>query len=130
MAFNANDPLGWDFSCVDDVDQDLAPVSGRLCVAQAVARRWITNRGELFYDPEYGAGLRNYISGNTQNIGTLAGRLEDEARKDERVDDCKCSVDVVGETLTVRGVLVAASGPFALVLSLSQTTLTLETLDA
>lgn len=129
MPFDPNDPLGTDLSGVDDVDPNLTPVSGRLMLAQAIARRWITDPGELFYAPDYGAGLRRYLSGATDNVGALPALLENEARKDERVDDCKVAVSLVDETLTVIGRIEDAQGPFSLTLSLSTTALTLELLD-
>ena len=131
MPFDLNDPLGTDFGGVDDIDNNLTPVSGRLCLAQAIARRWITDPGELFYAPDYGAGLLRYVSGSTDNVSTLPARLENEARKDERVEDCKVSVDLVNETLRVDGRIIDAVGPFNLVLILSASApLTLEVLDA
>lgn len=126
MAFDPNDPLGTDISCVDDVDPNLTPVSGRLALAQAVARRWITDPGDLFYAPDYGAGLRRYLSGATDNVGTLAARLEAEARKDERVEACKVDVTVVGERIDIAGRLEDAEGPFEFTFALTSTTTVLE----
>jgi len=74
-------------------------------------------------------GLRRYLSGATDNVGALPALLENEARKDERVDDCKVAVSLVDETLTVIGRIEDAQGPFSLTLSLSTTALTLELLD-
>jgi hypothetical protein len=130
MPFDQNDPLGTDFWGVEDIDNNLTPVSGRLGLAQAVARRWLTDPGTLFYAPEYGYGLRRHLNAALEDTGSVASGLAAEAKKDERVEDCKVDVTFLEEALTINGRLVAATGPFDLVLSLSKTTLTLEVLDS
>ncbi len=130
--FDQDDPLGTDFSGVDDIDNNLTMVSGRKMLAQAIVRRWITDPGGLFYDPEYGAGLLNYLSDIVDDVGSIAALLSAEARKDERVEDCQVSVvwDAATETLSVDGRIETAVGPFSLTLKLSEDNpLTLEVLD-
>lgn len=129
MAFDPNDPLGTDIGGVTDIDANLTMVSGKRCVAEAVARRWIEEPGGLWYDQDYGAGLMRYLNGSDRDIGTLPSRLEIEARKDERVDDCQVSVDLVGDVLSVSGRLYVATGPFEFVFALSATSSVLEVFD-
>jgi hypothetical protein len=128
--YDPNDPLGTDFFGVEDMDNNLTPVSGRLMLAQAVARRWLTEPGELFYAPNYGYGIRRHLNAALEDTGSIASGLAAEAKKDERVDECSVDVTFLDEVLTINGRLVAATGPFDLVLSLSTTTLTLEVLDS
>jgi len=126
MAYDPRDPLGTTLSCVDDVDQNLTYVSGRLALAQAVARRWITDPGELFYAPDYGAGLRRLLSGSVGSAGSIAARLEAEARKDERVEACKVDVQIEGEEIRIVGQLNDAQGSFTFTFQLTSTSTVLD----
>jgi hypothetical protein len=58
-------------------------------VGQAVVRRYITPRGGLIDDANYGFDLRGYVNhGTTQEtITQLSGQIRAEAVKDERVSD-------------------------------------------
>lgn len=112
--------FGSDFSGVLDVDNVLSTVSGRLGVAQAVARRWLTPQGGLFYDDTYGGGILELLNAANPDISTLAQRLEQQALLDERVEDCTVSVEFVDQTLTIDGQLVDADGPFTLTLTVSE----------
>lgn len=117
--------LGDDFSCVFDIDWNLTEVSGRLAVAQAVARRWITFPGTLFYDPTYGFGLELYLNEPAENLGGLSTALENEALKDERVAACSCVVTADQGELSVRATLEDDDGPFTLVVTLPNVTVQL-----
>ena len=112
-----NDALGSDFAGVTDLDFSLSDVSGRRALAEAVARRWLTPRGSLIYDPDYGQGLLEYTHVSTDGVDGLRAALESEALKDERVEDVAVDVTLVNEVLTIRGRLVDAEGPFDLTVS-------------
>lgn len=89
---------GSDISCVDDIDPDLSTVSGSTALLQAVARRWDTPPvpfgGGLFYDPDYGYGIRRHINAVARPEQIEAG-LEAEALKDERVRACPLRVELL-----------------------------------
>lgn len=87
---------GLDISCVDDIDPSLSLVSGSEGLMQAVARRWMTRAGELFYDPDYGTDIHDWI-GTMVVAGRIEARLEAEALKDERVRSCSVAVEFVPE---------------------------------
>lgn len=114
--------LGTDISCIVDLDANLTVVSGRLALAQAVARRWLTVPGSLWYAPTYGAGLLTALSGSVQSVDEWSRRLESEALKDERLLECTAAVAFANEQLSVRGRLVDADGPFSLTLDVSNLT--------
>lgn len=120
--------LGSDIGCITGVDWSLTTVSGRKALAQAIARRWITEPGDLVYDEDYGYGIFSFISGAVQSPGVIAAGLRAEALKDERVEDCQVTVSFVGDALSISGKLTDAAGPFDLTLSLSTTTLTIQML--
>ena len=126
MPYDPRDPLGTTISCVDDVDRNLTYVSGRRALAEAVARRWITDPGELFYAPDYDAGLRRLLSAQATGTGAIAARLEAEARKDERVEACKVDVTAVGERIEIIGQLNDAQGPFTFTFTLTAETTVLD----
>lgn len=105
---------GSDFSCVIDIDAGLSVVSGSLCVAQAVARRWLCPSGGLWYDRRYGYGIQRFLAMTDPPVQQIASGLASEARKDERVEDCSAEVTFTpaDNTLTIDAVLVTAAGPF------------------
>ncbi len=115
--------LGSDFSCLFDSPPDMAEVTGRTCLIQAVARRIITPRGTLIDDPNYGFDLTQYVNDDIDGADLI--RIQDGVRaeclKDERVSDAEVTL-----TFTAAGVLICkiiledGDGPFTLVLSVSQ----------
>jgi len=94
MAIDFENPLGVDFACVDDLDANLSLVEGRTALAQSTARRIITPRGGLYYDPNYGTDIRGRL--HRPFPAALTARLvEQEALKDERVENAGASVEFV-----------------------------------
>ena len=118
--------FGSDCSTFPDLDGAYAVRTGPHIVAEAVARRYITPRGGLFYDLNYGHDLRQYL--NAVLTPGLAGRIssqcEAEAGKDERVLGAQVTVtQPTGQqlvTLGVHTVLTISSGPFAFVMTVGQ----------
>jgi len=113
------DLLGSDLACVFDVDPRLGEVKGRRMLAEAIARRWLTPEGGLFYDPTYGAGLIGALHGSVDDLDRLARRLEDQALQDERVQRIDVRVVLDGDALEVAGRIQDAAGPFRLTLDVS-----------
>ncbi len=120
--------LGTDLSCVTDIDDAGTVVSGRTLLAQAVLRRWSTDRGTLIGYPNYGFDLTQYINADMgdRDIASLQSGASAEALKDERVLSCDvaASFDRDG-VLTVVGSLVDSDGPFELTAAISDVTITL-----
>ena len=126
------DALGeFDLWCTDDCMSDFRTVSGRTALAQALYRRWTTDRGTLIDDPNYGTNLTDAINDDVgpSGIGEIVAAAGAEARKDERVRD------IVGEGVLVEGVLTLtftvtdADGPFALTVSVSDVTVEILTVQ-
>ncbi len=101
--------LGDDVGGVLDLDPTMAIVSGKQCLLEAIARRWLDLAGSLFYDRDYGAGIEAYLSAATLSAHDISNTLESEALKDERVQDCKVVVTAAGETLTIKGQITDSS---------------------
>lgn len=117
--------LGTDLSCVTDCTPDFAEVTGRTCLAQAVARRYITPRGRLIDDANYGYDLTQFVNDDMSpsDIARVQANAKAEAEKDERVFSASVSVALSrGGIMMVTVVLVDAQGPFTLVLAVSAVT--------
>lgn len=81
---------GSDLRCDSDMREDAAEVDGfsRLALAEALVRRLDCPRGALPGDADYGIDLRSYCNRGTTaaEIRALAGQINGELRKDDRVD--------------------------------------------
>lgn len=77
---------------------DLGPVwgtaTGLVNLGLALARRLMTPRGTLPYDPNYGTDVRAYLNKRVTTVGVsaLQGDISSECQKDERVQTCDGSV--------------------------------------
>lgn len=116
------------WNCISDLVIPSNQVTGFTVVAQAIARRWQTPRGALIDDPDYGFDLSDFVNDDLDKA-TLAGiahSAANEAEKDERVLTCEVTVTfITGGLLNVIGKVVTTQGPFALVVSVSQVTVSL-----
>jgi phage baseplate assembly protein W len=109
--------LGVDLDCLTDITPGLALAAGTDNLMKALARRLITPRGGLFYDPDYGLDLREYLHAGVTaaQIATLSGSVEAEVEKDPRVQSADASVSFVGATMMVRVVVNPIAGPHRLI---------------
>jgi hypothetical protein len=119
--------LGTDISGVMDVSPSLAESSGRRALIEAVARRLITPRGSLWYDPAYGFDLRQFLSGLTVNASQISSGVTEQAEQDERVSAAQASVTFSGNRLIVKLAILDSSGPFSFTLAVSKVTVELLT---
>jgi hypothetical protein len=119
--------LGEDFAGVSDIDANWSLVSGRLALAQAVACRVLEEPGGLFYDEDYGGGLRRLLGAS--GVSVTGNGLEEEIKKDERVEsaDVALSFNEGTRELSVSITIDEGDGPFAFVVDANQ--LTIELLD-
>jgi len=110
---------GW--SCVTGLTFPSRMVTGNRIVGEAVARRWLIDRGTLIDDPNYGYNLLQFVNGelDTRALNDIAQNASTEAEKDERVLSCAVSCIFDGTTLTVSGIVRTQAGPFTLVLSVA-----------
>lgn len=119
---------GTDISCVSDVDAAAVEVSGRLCLAQAIARRLTTPRGRLLDDPNYGYDLTQFVNDDLApaDLAKIRAFAEAECLKDERVRGVTITLTLAATgVLVVTVALVDGDGPFTLVLSVTSVTATL-----
>ena len=102
--------------------------TGFRVVAEAIVRRWQTPRGGLVDDPNYGFDLSDFVSDDLgkSDLARIAKSAAAEALKDERVLACDVTVQyLVGGMLAVSGKVQTALGPFQLVVSVGQVTISL-----
>ena len=107
-----------------DLDPYFRKITGPMVVVYAVARRFVTRRGSLWWAPDAGFDLRGRLMDGVraQDIERLAGLIATEAERDERVLNADVTVvfDASTEALTVTMNLTLADGVFPLVLHVSK----------
>jgi phage baseplate assembly protein W len=118
---------GTAWSCVDDLSMPSVTVKGNRIVAEAVARRLITRRGQLVDDPNYGFALTDYLEAdlNAADLARIQTGVQAECLKDERVSGATATVTFAGSLLVVTIVFTTSTGPFTLVLSVNDVSATL-----
>lgn len=113
--------FGVDISALPDLDFRLK--SGLPNLAEAIARRYITPRGALWYAPGYGLDLRRYLNEamTPELLEEMRILVEQEAEKDPRVLLAEARVALEpGHRVRVALRLETDEGPFDLVLSVDR----------
>lgn len=104
-------------------------VTGRLCLAQALARMLITDQGTLppvspddTISPVYGYNVIDMIFGRVKpaDLSEMAGNIITQWRLDDRVFDARVRLVYDGGVLLVYGTIVDGQGPFPLTLSVNE----------
>jgi hypothetical protein len=113
--------FGRDLSCVTDLTPDCREVTGFRVLGEAIARRLLTPRGRLIYDPNYGYDLSQFLNADLGpgDTAKITANIQAECLKDERVLQAQASVVLQGSVLSVTATIATAAGPFTLVLSVS-----------
>src|SRR5262249_23081946 len=96
---------GRDLVCTTDVTDTLEEVDPESAeaVAQAIFRRYLTPRGSLIEDPDYGldfTGISNQGLAYDE-LRELADQAQAEAKKDDRVDHAEVTLDYDDPTSTL-----------------------------
>lgn len=135
-TLTVTDPYGTDVSTFPDLDPSFKALAGQRAVAEAVARRWITPLGTLVYDADYGEDVRALLNAeiDSPRLQALRAALVGQALADERVVaatvDLTTSGPTASKTLTLRGRITTATGPFSLVLTIDALNANLQILRA
>lgn len=93
---------GVDIDCLFGHGMGWPVVSGPKNVANAIGRRLITPRGGLFYDPDYGFDVREYlgVALTRGKLAELIAGVEAEAMQDARVQAVVASAQATGSPST------------------------------
>ena len=99
-------------------------VGGKRAVGEAIARRLTCPRGQNAGDPDYGYDVSQFVEADlTQtDLSLMQSNIDRECEKDERVLSAASTVTLAGGVLIISVVLTLATGPFTLVLSVSDVT--------
>lgn len=121
MAFS----LGLTLSCDGDLTPGLRTVEGRPVLMEALRNRLSTSRGGLWYAPNYGNNLCDFVNGAFTPYA-IEQAAETECLKDERVESVSASavqVDSKRVELTLR--ITDGQGPFEMVLVVTELTVSM-----
>jgi phage baseplate assembly protein W len=135
-VLRVTDPYGLDVSTFPGLDVAFKAITGQRAIAEAVARRWVTPRGSLVYDPDYGEDVRGLLNARIDGprLRALEAALTAQALADERISGAVVQLAVTGSGPTVAlrasASLASSAGPFRLVLTVTQLALDLEVLRA
>jgi hypothetical protein len=97
---------GTDLSCVTDLAFDYSEVDpfGTQGIAEALLRRYITPRGGLLDDPDYGLDVRAFLNQGATPLQLQAypSQMRGEAKKDDRVVDADITVVYTAQSNTLQ----------------------------
>jgi hypothetical protein len=120
--------FGTTLSCIFDLDSMGATVSGLTALSQALVRRITTPRGRLLTDPNYGYDVTGELNDDvtTAQAGSIGSNMDQEFMKDQRVLSSSTIATLNPDgTLDTTTSIATALGPFSLVLSISQVTVSI-----
>lgn len=117
-------PLGSDIGGSSTLDYALTVNTGRRSLADRILRRLTTPRGGLFYAPAYGYNLQDCV-GSSVPTGIVEQRTLEQVMSEEEVEDAECTATFDDSTgaLGVAINVVDAEGPFELVITAAELTL-------
>lgn len=115
--------FGTDITAIPDLSFEIK--TGIDNLAEAIARRFITPPGGLFYDLEYGRDLRDLV--NKRYTPDMeheeASAIAAEAEKDDRVISCDATLTMIDpRNFKIALSIEAADGPFEMVMAISAVT--------
>lgn len=121
--------FGQSFACVTDLRPNFGVVTGRRLLAEAVARRITTPRGQLIDDPDYGLDVREWLNDamTPAQIQRLPALVDAELQKDERIVASTTEATFVNSTLHLTVTIDDGDGPFPLTIAVSALTVELLT---
>lgn len=113
-----------DISTIPDLDPLATWISGPQAIAERVARRFLTRRGALWYDPDFGLDLRDFLNAGltVARASGLRSLVGTECEKDECVTsaDAEVSWDPASGVLGVHVELETNEGSATLTLAIDK----------
>jgi len=104
-----------------DFAPNLAEVTGRALLSQAIVRRLVTYRGTLIDDPNYGTDVRQWLNDDLGpgDVARIASIVQAEIKKDARIKSAQVTGAFANNALTLTCILTDAAGPFRLTLAVT-----------
>jgi phage baseplate assembly protein W len=119
-------PYGWgsDLDCADDLTENVAeiPKDDMRLVVQSCYRRLTTRRGTLIDDPDYGFDVLHLLhAGMTKtDLIRIAGQVESELSKDDRLETVECKVSYADETIELDIKGMTRIGTFSMTMGVTE----------
>jgi hypothetical protein len=87
---------GATISCTYGLDPMGRMVSGRRAILEAILRRWITPKGRLGYNGNYGFCVPDYVNDDVgpRELAAIRTGMSRQALEDERVLSCEIAITV------------------------------------
>jgi hypothetical protein len=104
---------------VEDFLPTMPAVSGRVALAQRLARRLTMKRGQFPWWPNDGYDIRNALL-SKREPHRIAADVEEECEKDEQVEAVKATLTVEGTNATLRLLVADADGPYEFTMTISE----------
>lgn len=124
-----NSRLGIDVATFPDLSDTFMLISGKRAVAEAIYRRLTTPRGSLPFHPDVGVDVRSYLNEDMTltSMSTLRSDVEQEVKRDERVNDAQVTstFNTSTESLEIVVQVGTDDGPFRLTLNVTSLTATM-----
>jgi phage baseplate assembly protein W len=118
--------FGTDLSAIAGLDPGFTLVSGRRALAEASLRRLTTQRGTLFYAPNYGTDVRELLLArlDSAKLAAWRSRIEAELLQDDRIleVEAELTLDAAAERLTLAVHATDGDGPFKFTLAVDRVT--------
>lgn len=104
-----------------DLDRYFRRITGPRVVLHAVARRFVTPRGSLWWAPDEGYDVRSLLLEGVRpaQLPTYEREIATEAERDERVLSADVTMSFANDVLRIAMTLRLAAGTFVLVLAVS-----------
>lgn len=124
------DRFGVDIVTYPSLDPNFALLTGIRALAERIYRRFLTPRGFMTFHPGDGLDIRAFLSKgiNSRQLASIRGLVEEEAKKDEQVDDADATVDFdePSESLSIALAITASdSSTFTMTMSVTSLDVTL-----
>lgn len=114
-------PLGIDIGGVEDVDLFLSSTDERTSAAEAAARVLLHGPGKLWWAPDKGHDVRQYVH-STGDAARIKANVQSAVESDERIGSADVDVVVFGKELliTVKLVLISSNTPTTLTVRIDE----------
>jgi len=124
VSARSSELLGTDIDMFTDFPLNPQTTAGGFRnLGNAIARRLITDRGQLSYAEDYGYNVRALLNAGLDRSALLAqaGIISSEIEKDDRVLSVSVALDYNDATssLTIDAKILSDDGPFTLIIGIS-----------